>query len=176
MILFVHGFNSSGQCEKCLLLQSKTNQSIIPSLDLLNVSLALEKLENTLKQNRVDIIIGASLGGFYAHYLCKKYDKKLLLINPVLNPLDYIQKVNTEAFDKKEIITKIKMILTFNEKHHFTQDVEVLFGLDDDVVDYKKSRDIFKGISCKFYKDDHRLLSGFKDYLEQNNNLLLKYL
>ena len=172
MILFLHGFNSSGACKKCQLLESKSDTSIIPSLDLLNITLSLETLEKILQESDIDLIIGASFGGFYAHYLSKKYDKKLLLINPIVNPLDFIEDISVGGLDKTALISKIEKIRLYNEKHHFTQAVEVLFGLDDDVVDYKKSRELFKQFPCKFYKDDHSLLKGFEDYLKQNSRLL----
>ena len=175
MILYLHGFNSSALSKKSLLLQSKIDKVIAPNLNWLKVSSSLDALENILKEFPIDTVIGASLGGFYAHYLCKKHDKRLLLINPVVNPLDYIDQVSLEENDKIEMITAIEALLLFNEKHDFSQELEVLFGMGDDSVDYKKSREVFKSYPCKYYDDDHSLLKGFKDYLEQNNTLLLKY-
>ena len=175
LILFIHGFNSSGNCNKCELLKEHAQKTIIPTLDLLDVKQSLVSLDK-LVNDEINIIIGASFGGFYAHYLAKKYDKELLLINPVVNPLDFMDDVELGGLDKKALHDDIQTLVNFNNDHDFTQEVEVLFGMDDDVVPYKKAAEYFSEYSSKYYKDDHRLLVGFKAYLLQNKTLLSKYL
>lgn len=175
MILFVHGLNTSGQCDKCQLLKKYAKHASIPSLDLLNVEQSLETLRANIT-DEIEIIIGASLGGFYAHYLAKKYDKELLLINPIINPLNFINAVDLGNLDKNALVVEIQRLLSFNNSHDFYQAVEVLFGLDDEIIPFNQARDYFANYSCKYYKDDHRLLKGFEDYLLQKKTLLSQYL
>jgi predicted esterase YcpF (UPF0227 family) len=172
MVLFIHGFASSGNCDKCKMIKEYYPDAIIPSLDLVDVDHSLEVLESDLID--VDCIIGASLGGFYAQYLAKKFSKKLVVINPVIDPNLLMHLVDFNKYNESEVISSLQVMIDFNQNHDFSQPVEALFGLDDDVVDCKSNSPFYSDHSCKFYKDDHRLLDSFKHYLCHHDTLLRK--
>ena len=174
MILFIHGFNSSGRCQKCLLLQQYTRSVLLPNLDLLDVNETLKQLDQMM-QKGVDAVVGASLGGFYAQYVAKKYAKDVVLINPVTKPLELMEAIDLEETDRSRLFKEISAMVDYNSINEFTKSVELLVGLDDDVIDPKTHALFFGSHACRYYADDHRLLKGFGDYLKQSDTLLAKY-
>ncbi len=175
MILYIHGLGSGSECSKCLLLQKYTSKALIPTLDLLDVSQTLSELE-TVMHHKIDIIVGASFGGFYAQYFAKKYRKAVVLINPVNEPLKLMQAVDLADHDSAQLMTKLTRMSNFMHTHAYSADVEVLIGLYDDVIVPIDQHIFFSRFSCKYYADDHRLLEGFGSYLKQSGTLLSKYL
>jgi predicted esterase YcpF (UPF0227 family) len=175
VILFIHGFNSSSECTKCQLLQAMTAKAIIPSLDLLDIAQTLSHLESIMAKG-IEMIVGASFGGFYAQYLAKKYHKPLLLINPVMQPLDLIETIDLQGYDPKKLIEELRPIIAYSQSHTFDNELELLVGLNDTIIDPKGHAELFKAFACKYYQDDHYLAKGFSGYLGQTGTLLEKYL
>ena len=100
MILYIHGFASSGQGAKATLFREYFKAQgvdfIAPSLS--NVpALALDTLEQLivsyLKLGESVSLMGSSLGGFYSIYLSQKYNLKAVLINPSIFPYVTLSKV-----------------------------------------------------------------------------------
>ena len=89
LLLFIHGFNSAGNGEK--VTQLRTNLS---NLEVVSPTLAyvpdkamaeLEKIiSKGLKRKRKIMLVGSSLGGFYAAYLAHKYSLPAIMINPLV--------------------------------------------------------------------------------------------
>ncbi|MDF1883327.1 esterase [Sulfurimonas sp. SAG-AH-194-C21] len=100
MIIYIHGFASSGQGTKARLFREyfKTQGAafIAPSLSTIPF-LALDTLEQLIESylnlNQKVSLMGSSLGGFYSIYLSRKYNLKAVLINPSIFPYDTLSKV-----------------------------------------------------------------------------------
>ena len=95
--LYLHGFLSSPQSAKAQQLVAYFQQHLpdagldIPKLDFEPaVAMAQAKLALlTLQQSYANIvIIGSSLGGFYATYLAQTEQVKAVLINPAVRPFE----------------------------------------------------------------------------------------
>jgi len=97
MIIYIHGFASSGQGAKATLFREYFSRQgvefIAPSLS--NVpSLAIDTLEQLIKSHKGKVsLLGSSLGGFYSIYLSQKYNLKAVLINPSIFPYDTLSRV-----------------------------------------------------------------------------------
>jgi len=96
MVIYIHGFGSSGQGMKAKLFReyfkSKDVAFIAPSLSYIP-DLAIATLEELINSYEGDItLIGSSLGGFYSLYLAQKYDLKAVLINPSTKPFVTLAK------------------------------------------------------------------------------------
>lgn len=101
MIIYLHGFNSTGDSAKGQALKSALGGEIsfyTPTYNYdpaLSVSDLRTFIQDTIQQHTDDeprMIIGSSLGGFYAQYLARKFtDFKVVLINPALGPIDTLQ-------------------------------------------------------------------------------------
>ncbi len=87
MIIYVHGFGSSGQGGKASLFREYFKKYnipyIAPSLSYIP-DLAVTTLEELINSYPTVSLVGSSLGGFYAIYLAEKYRLKAVLINPAV--------------------------------------------------------------------------------------------
>ncbi len=96
MVLYIHGFASSGEGTKARIFRKHYHdlgeKFLAPSLHFIP-SLAIQTLEEII-QNCEDVkLIGSSLGGYYTIFLAKKYNLKSVLINPSTRPKETLKKV-----------------------------------------------------------------------------------
>jgi len=89
MILFIHGFGSSGHSFKAELVKKHFEKEgvLSPSLSYvpdLAIDTLKEIIELFLKRGEDVYLMGSSLGGFYAIYLSELYGLKAVLINPAV--------------------------------------------------------------------------------------------
>lgn len=95
-IIYVHGFNSGGsRNEKAIMLAERFGGVSAPDLPpspdeaiAVLVGLICEHATAALSGEETEelILVGTSLGGFYAQYLSKVFSLKCVLINPSLDP------------------------------------------------------------------------------------------
>lgn len=109
IILYIHGFGSSGNSNKVNQLKTMFGESsiIAPTLThnplqdincLMDIITSIRNVESPL------ILVGSSLGGFYAYYLSVKYNLPAILINPSFKPhLTLMKYGNIECSDGREI-------------------------------------------------------------------------
>ena len=92
-VLYLHGFNSSPLSFKAQQLTAFWRKACLPA-DRLSVpdlpndpQEAIESLERWMEQRDAPVVlVGSSLGGYYATWLAEKYQCKALLINPAVLP------------------------------------------------------------------------------------------
>lgn len=95
MIIYIHGFSSSGEGHKAKQFREyfKEDGFIAPSLSYIP-ELAIQTLEELIESYHGDVkLIGSSLGGYYSLYLSKKYNLRAVLINPSIYPYITLKKV-----------------------------------------------------------------------------------
>lgn len=93
MILNIHGFRSCGANAKAAFLEET-----FPGVKIVSPTLplppreALEVLEEVVKGSGepLEMILGSSLGGFYAYVLCCRYRVPTVLINPAVVPFVHL--------------------------------------------------------------------------------------
>jgi predicted esterase YcpF (UPF0227 family) len=94
MFIYLHGFNSSGESAKGKFFANYLTPHIVltpsypPDPDTALVYL-IDYLNEHLADNQAHdplILIGSSLGGFYAQYLAHQFKLASVLINPALQP------------------------------------------------------------------------------------------
>ena len=90
MIIYIHGFASSGEGTKAKAFREyyapKKEGFIAPSLSYIP-ELAIKTLEELILSYDEEVkLIGSSLGGYFAMYLADKYKLKAILINPSIYP------------------------------------------------------------------------------------------
>jgi len=146
MIIYIHGFGSSGEGIKAILFReyfkSKDQGFIAPSLSYVP-ELAIKTLEELIESyNGKASLIGSSLGGFYSVYLAKKYDLKAVLINPSIFPYETLQKVlgitpnfyDNSCFEYKE--THLKMLRQYMTDTNNDKNFMLLLQRGDESLDY----------------------------------------
>jgi len=148
MILYIHGFGSSGLSGKATLFRDYFKKEglgfLAPSLPYIP-KLAISTLEEIIQKCHIKALIGSSLGGFYSIYLANKYNLKAVLINPSINPEITLKEAIPRAlnyfdlsyFDWNESYLKyLKSLKTVpkNEKNFL-----ILLKKGDEVLNYKEA-------------------------------------
>ncbi len=102
MIIYIHGFASSSNSNKVKLLSNSFEK--VKSIDLSHrPSKAIQQLITLIEQQknkRKILLVGSSLGGFYALYLSKMFDLSTVLVNPSMKPYETLKHhVGTEVIN-----------------------------------------------------------------------------
>jgi len=172
MILYIHGFASCGKGKKSEILKRYFGENRVISPDLpFSPKLAIDFLSKILKEVNIDLIVGSSLGGYYAINLAENFDKKAVLINPSLKPyhtlLPYVGK-NRRFCDGFEFLWKEKYIKELIElKKDFVglKKYLVLLQSKDEVLNYQEALNLFMGAKVIVeYGGNHRF-ENLDEYL-----------
>ena len=149
MILYIHGFGSSGHGGKATLFREYFEEEVLaPSLSYVP-NLAIDTLEQIiellLEQGETVGLVGSSLGGYYAIHLATKYDLKAVLINPAIYPYKTLDKIGmamnyydgTSFEITSEHIQTLKFleVLEVSNQENFL----TLLQMDDEVLDYNEA-------------------------------------
>lgn len=90
-LVYLHGFNSAPQSHKAHALQQHLaarglgRRFECPALPHWP-NAAIEVIEREISRHRQPVLVGSSLGGFYATYLAEKHALRAVLINPAVCP------------------------------------------------------------------------------------------
>ncbi len=168
-ILYIHGHGSSGNSSNTAntLRQLLKDEAMVisPDFPLLQPKEAVELAESIIEKEKIDLVIGSSLGGFIA---LKLEEIHRIVINPCMFPSIELPKRNT--LSEKEIADFEEL-----EKTYFAEnregyeekiwcilpfDIYGVFSTNDELFSYL---DVFKehGDSSKIVtvEDNHRLSS-----------------
>ncbi|BCN93403.1 esterase YqiA [Thiomicrorhabdus immobilis] len=156
--VYLHGFLSSGNSEKGQWLKAKVQQEHLlgntpvfseiytPTYPIKSPEASVTEIERCLlnaqqKSNNI-ILLGSSMGGFYAQYFGQKYHIPYIMINPALNPTPIFKQslgchtnpATGESFCIDEEYINALQIYAVKE---LNQDIAALMLLDtdDEVVD-----------------------------------------
>ena len=162
-LLYLHGFNSSPQSHKALLVSQYmarhkcAQQLICPQIPAVpeEARQFLEQLvEGHLKQGPLSFV-GSSLGGFYATYLVEKYSGSAVLINPSVRPFETLRPYLGEnkfyfdegcwQFDESHIEQLQDMYV---ENITQAERYLVLLQTGDETLDYREAELKYKESHC----------------------------
>jgi hypothetical protein len=130
-VAFFHGLESPAISDKTVALEKMFDHVYSPSMDY-NDSGLFNKVLNEVKKQKIDLIIGSSMGGWFAYCVSTLTGIPTLLFNPAVQGRSmepYVMRGSTYA------------------KH------TVVFGKSDDLIDPKKSLNWFKsnGVGSFYY-------------------------
>jgi predicted esterase YcpF (UPF0227 family) len=178
-VVYLHGFNSSGNAQKSQILQAAIGLHA-PELAYYSPTLihhpekAISELQAYLDQQATAYnfcFVGSSLGGFFAIYFANRYlSSKAVLINPAIRAWESMHKyyghyenpVTGEKFEVTEnFVTSLKAFSCLENKS--PERFLLLLQTDDDVIDHR--------IALKAFPDSrHIVRTGgghtFTDFLE----------
>ncbi len=165
MIIYIHGFGSSGQGGKAELFRRYFKERdipfIAPSLSYVP-KLAISTLEELIGSYNNVSLIGSSLGGFYSIYLSNKYNLKAVLINPAVES----EKTLRRDIKKYSINYYDGSLFEWKESH--------LYMLKEFVVNRPNGKNIFlllqKGDEVLDYKDAFKKFPDAKKIVEEGGN------
>ena len=168
-IIYLHGFGSSGNSQKVELLKKQFPESQIISPNLkLHPREVLNQLDELLKDEDLDdvVLVGTSLGGFYAHYMSIHWDYYCLLINPAIFPSVSTKRylgtnINYSTAEKFEWIQEY--IDSFKELESERKEIDedkdiitVVLGTNDEILDFKKTKEFFEFSRVFEFDENHR--------------------
>lgn len=154
MIIYLHGFNSTGDSAKGQALKAALGDKITfytptyhydPAIAMSSLNTFIQEKLNLHTIDEPRLIIGSSLGGFYAQYLARQYNNfKTVLINPALGPVDTLKNHlgENENFYSGEKYVLQQWHLDELEKYTISSVCNpviptlVLIDKDDEVIDY----------------------------------------
>jgi predicted esterase YcpF (UPF0227 family) len=180
MILYLHGFRSSPSSFKARLLAQhfavigRADEFVCPQLPA-SPAAAIALAQQLIDQNRGNrlVLIGSSLGGYYATYLAEQNHCKAVLVNPAVKPpRDLEQYVGvTTAFHSDE---------PFEFKHAYIDELKQ-FAIDkitqpdryfliaatgDEVLDWREMVANYPMAKQLVIQGSDHGVSEFADYIE----------
>ena len=179
-ILYIHGFASCGKGNKSLALQGCFGADNVTALDLPPSPIdAISMIEEMLDSSHYDLLIGSSLGGFYATYLAEKYQMKAVLVNPSTQPWETLapyvgwQKrfCDEEVFEFKSVyLEQLKMLQSVPQKGKYL----LLLQSEDEVLDYTKAQSLYNKHKVIVEHGGNHRFENIDDYLSMIANFKRK--
>lgn len=174
-LIYLHGFNSDGNSGTAQKLRGAYPWLISPSYNYVKPKIAFEEIkkviEETLKADTNIVIIGTSLGGFWANYFGQKYNVKAMLINPTIHPSISLLKYLGE----NENFNTAKKVMFKKEDADSYKEFEVepipgvfrtlVLGTRDNIIDYKLTEKYFKDKAKIFFIDEGHQIENIEKIL-----------
>lgn len=158
-VLYLHGFNSSPDSLKARQFKEFCHSNaagnvIMPALPY-DPAKAIAMLQALLEQadQNIVLIVGSSLGGFYATWLSEKYGIKAVLINPAVAPCERLGESflgwhkNYYSGEEYEFTHEYAEVLRSLTITHISQPDNFLVFLQtgDKVLDYRLAVELYAG-------------------------------
>ena len=134
-IFFLHGLESTHQSSKVDLMRALGHDVHAQYMDYKNVLDLYTKTLNSIIEFNPDLIVGSSMGGYFAYHLGTHYKTNLLLLNPALPNRTFDPPILPDGIEKSKIWA--------------------LVGENDDVVDPVANEEILKRAGAKVQIGDH---------------------
>ncbi|HPS64397.1 MAG TPA: YqiA/YcfP family alpha/beta fold hydrolase [Ignavibacteria bacterium] len=166
MIIYIHGFKSSGKAHKAKLTRDYFTDKRVDSPTLpISPKKTFSILKDLVREAGQKVyLIGSSLGGFYALMLAARYGLKVVLINPAVDAQEQLKAAigkhtrfdSDEEFEwtEKEI-RELKEIYDENFSKINPSNILLCVSTDDDVVDHKKTLQQLAKVENKIVLDNN---------------------
>ncbi len=178
-ILYIHGFASSYNSLKANELEEYFKQlgyyNVIHPQIPASPLRAIHFLDEVYHNNPLLMVIGSSLGGFYALYMHMKYPLHTVLINPSLKPhetlkeyIGTVKRHNSEDFFQwtqdhidqlEDLYNKLDYSKLDQTKLHF------LISEDDELLDFTDIKKYFPYADIRYFKDSGHAFKKFDQVL-----------
>lgn len=179
-ILYVHGFNSSARSFKADLLRRKVaplgGRAEFMCPDLAHRPReAVAQLEALIGRPtaRRTLLIGSSLGGFYATWLAEKYGLKAVLVNPAVRPYELLRislgrQRNLYTGEEYDFTVRHLSELREFEVEEITPGRYLLLvQTGDEVLDYRQAVEKYRGARQIVIEGGDHGFGNFAEYLDE---------
>ena len=180
LIVYLHGFRSSPRSSKAVITGDavKALSSIDESFEwycpqlLASPKMSVDMVMQHIDKSKADrlVIIGSSLGGFYANYLAEKYTCKALVLNPAVRAARELAPHvgmltaydSNEPFDfRPEYIDELKALQV--EKITTPERYFLIAAKGDELLDWNEMAEFYQGANQLILEgSDH----GISEYRE----------
>ncbi len=176
-ILYIHGLNSSPLSRKASQLSAALER--IGMADRLRVPAlhhhprqALVQLEEAITELGRPLLVGSSLGGYYATHLAERHGLKALLINPAVTPhrrFDGYLGPQTNLYSGEVWdLTEDHVVALGELEVPPPQDVEryqVWLQTGDETLDYRDAEAFYRGCALRIQAGGDHGFQGFAERL-----------
>lgn len=176
MIIYIHGFGSSGEASKAKLLRAYCQEEgihfIAPSLPTIP-DLAIKTLSELIESYQEPVyLMGSSLGGYYALYLSDKYNLKAVLINPAINAPETLERAighgvnyyDNSTYEWNE--SHLEMLESYEIEEPNLENLLVLLQKGDEVLDYEEAFDVLEGAKMVVEEGGTHSFEGLERHFE----------
>lgn len=182
-ILYIHGFNSAPSSKKATQLVAVMQQLgleeqlRVPALHH-HPREAIAQLEAAIAELGAPLLVGSSLGGYYATSLAERHGLKALLINPAVNPH---QLFDGYLGSQQNLYTGETWELTVDHVHALAElevapprDAErfqVWLQTADETLDYRRAEAFYRACALRIQAGGDHSFQGFAERLPALLNL-----
>lgn len=178
MLIYIHGFNSSPASFKANLLKRKLEslgrgaEFSAPALPH-HPNAAIQVLEAEVAKHPGAVLVGSSLGGYYATHLAEKHGLKAVLVNPAVRSYEQLriclgvqQNLHTgEHYEfTAEHLTKLAALevpaITRPERYF------LMVRTGDELLDYREAVAKYHGCRQLVLEGGDHAFSDFEKYLD----------
>ncbi|WP_409277336.1 YqiA/YcfP family alpha/beta fold hydrolase [Pseudomonas defluvii] len=176
-ILYIHGFNSAPSSKKATQLVAVMQrlgleaQLRVPALHH-HPREAIAQLEAAIAELGAPLLVGSSLGGYYATSLAERHGLKALLINPAVNPH---QLFDGYLGSQQNLYTGETWELTVDHVHALAElevapprDAErfqVWLQTADETLDYRRAEAFYRACALRIQAGGDHSFQGFAERL-----------
>lgn len=178
MIIYIHGFGSSGEATKAEAFRNYCHEKEIryiapslPSIPTLAINTLSELIESYL-ENETVYLIGASLGGYYSLYLSDKYDLKAVLINPAVNAPETLKRAlgkGVNYYDNSAYewnASHLEMLENYEIEEPNVENLLLMLQKGDDVLDYEEALEFLEGAKTILEESGTHGFEGIERHFE----------
>jgi len=184
--IYLHGFGSSAASFKAQLVRKAIDAKPEHSLFLVDLPFspkeAMSLIEAHIETLESDnwAVIGSSLGGFYTTYICEKYTKKGVLINPAVRAHQLLSARlgNNENYHTGQVfeltehhLQQLKVMYLPQLAH--PENLLLLTQTGDEVLDYQEGVDYYQGSEQVIIDGGNHGFDDYEDYLTTTFNFLI---
>ena len=150
-IIYLPGFNSGPQSEKSARLKLHFPQLVAASYDSWDPDRGFQQIDALIRPvlQHQPLLIGSSLGGFWAYQFAKQYALRCVLLNPCMTPevtlRTCIGNVENMYSGEKGILTLEALLKYPGYRLPGTARCTVLHEKGDEVIPYQESVENFEG-------------------------------
>ncbi len=172
MILYIHGFRTTHNSYKAEILKSQYSGKIISSDHSFMPNKAIEDLEYIVKTKNIRGIIASSIGGYYGTYLSKKYNLKIVLVNPSVKPYETTKKYlgENERQDGTKFVwtdMHLKELENFKVDNIAKENFFLFLQKGDDILDYRVALDKYRGVEMIVEEGGNHRFKGLERFFDE---------
>ena len=184
MIIYIHGFGSSGEASKAKLLRAYCQENNIrfiapslPTIPDLAIKTLSELIESYMEHEPV-YLIGASLGGYYALYLGDKYNLKAVLINPAVNAPETLERALNHGINYYDNSSyewnegHLEMLESYEIEEPNFENLLVLLQKGDEVLDYEEALEVLEGAKMIVEEGGTHSFEGLERHMQSIKRFL----
>lgn len=186
LLLFIHGFGSSGRGDKARLLRAWCQEQGIsfmapslPNIPELALETLQEIIEVTQKHQKV-ALVGSSLGGFYATWLANHYGLAYVVVNPSVEPYTTLERavgqgINFHDQSRYEWNAQhTASLVQFKVEKPNTERCLLMVQTGDELLDYRQAVAYYAGAQKIVEEGGDHGFAGFKNHLKTITDFCFK--